>query len=161
MFGSFFSKSKDSQNIADTNMQNQVTDWDLKRKKYVTCPKDDKYRESVDYAWDTPEACSKARRDLAELMEKVKMLPPPRDLAKEARDQRAEELRGIAIARQFTQNQGYTNKNRALQSVTSSGLKDAWGRDAIAYGGKRKRRTKARKSRGGRANKKTNRRRRR
>lgn len=83
-----FSRSNDSKNINETNFQNQATDLSLKRKKNVTCPTDEKYRASIDYEFNTPEECERAKREVAEELAQLNKPYVRRDLAKENFDRR-------------------------------------------------------------------------
>jgi len=83
-----FSRSKDSQNISETNFQNKATDFSLLRKKKVKCPTDEKYRASIDFEFNTVEECDRAKQAVAQELAELNKPYVRRDLAKEDRDRR-------------------------------------------------------------------------
>ena len=87
-WSNIFSRSKDSQNISETNFQNKATDFSLLRKKKVKCPTDEKYRASIDFEFNTVEECDRAKQAVAQELAELNKPYVRRDLAKEDRDRR-------------------------------------------------------------------------
>lgn len=154
--GSMWSnKAKDSKKTSETTFPNQVTNLNLQSKKNVNCPLDEKYRASVDYEFNTPEECEKAKRELDAAYAEMRKPLPRRDLDREAFERRqlisASETKFLEnLKKPESARMEYLYPLQAGKTIMINGketLIDERGRPVPVVGGKSRKARKIRKSR--------------